>query len=150
MKYYATRTEQAAHGMPERVTVYRFDSKSAREFFLTHGDRYDYLMQERYRPTYAAVTARQARDLAQCDSFGDRYVIDDRAGVVYPYGTPGHDAYTLDYFRSYPATIPTARDVDDLARLDVGLLRQVREAISDSPSLYAPEALERIDATLSR
>lgn len=147
MTYYATRTEPAAYGMPARTDVYRFSNKSTRNWFLEHGERYDYCCNP--RPIMQAITAKQARTLANRDSFGDRYVIDDRAGVVYPYGTPGHDAYTLDYFRSYPATIPTARDVDDLARLDVGLLRQVREAISDSPSLYAPEALERIDATLS-
>jgi hypothetical protein len=97
-----------------------------------------------------AITAKQARTLAAVDGFGDRYVIDDRAGVVYPYGTTGHDAYTLEYFRQYPATIPTARDVDDLARLDKDLLRQVQSAISDSPSRYAPEALERIAAALTR
>lgn len=147
MTYYATRTEPAAYGMPERTDVYRFDSKSARAWFLENGARYDYCCSP--RPIIKAITAKQARDLAARDSFGDRYVIDDRAGIIYPYGTAGHDAYTLDYFRTYPATIPTARDISDLARLDIGLLRQVREAISDSPSLYAPEAIERIDATLA-
>lgn len=148
MKYYATRTEQAAHGMPERVTVYRFDSKSARAFFLKYGERYDYNMHP--RPICEAITAKQARDLAPVDSFGDKYVYEHNTGTVYPYGTKGHDAYTLDYYRQYPATIPTARDVDDLARLDKDLLRQVQSAISDSPSRYAPEALERIAAALAR
>jgi hypothetical protein len=145
--YYAKRTEPAAYGMPERVTVYRFDSKSARDYFTRNGERYDYEMHP--RPICAAITAKQARDLAPRDSFGDRYIYDQRAGVVYPYGTPGHDADTLKYYRRHPATIPPARDVDDLARLDIDLLRTVRDAINNSPSRYAPEACERIDAVLS-
>lgn len=148
MTYYAARTEPAAHGYLERINVYRFSSKSARDWFIKNGERYDYCCNP--RPIMQAITAKQARTLANRDSFGDRYVIDDRAGVIYPYGTAGHDAYTLDYFRKYPATIPTARDVDDLARLDMDLLRQVQNAISDSPSRYAPEALERIAAALTR
>lgn len=147
MTYYATRTEPAAYGMPARTDVYRFSSKSARDWFLEHGAHYDYCCNP--RPIMQAITAKQARDLAAVDGFGDRYVIDERAGVVYPYGTKGHDAYTLDYYRQYPATIPPARDVDDLARLDMDLLRQVQSAISDSPSRYAPEALERIAAALA-
>lgn len=147
MTYYATRTEPAAYGMPERTDVYRFSSKSARAWFLEHGERYDYCCNP--RPVMQAITAKQARDLAARDSFGDRYVIDDRAGVVYPYGTAGHDAYTLDYYRQHPATIPPAQDVEDLARLDMDLLRQVQSAISGSPSRYAPEALERIAAALA-
>ena len=148
MTYYATRTEPAAYGMPARTDVYRFSSKSARAWFIENGERYDYCCNP--RPIMQAITAKQARALAARDSFGDRYIIDDRAGVIYPYGTAGHDAYTLDYFRQYPATIPTARDVDDLARLDMDLLRKVQVAISDSPSRYAPEALERIAAALAR
>lgn len=147
MKYYATRTEPAAHGYPERVTVYRFDSKSARAFFLEYGERYDYQM--RPRPICEAITAKQARDLAPVDSFGDRYVYEHNTGTVYPYGTPGRDAYTLEYYRQHPATIPPAQDVEDLARLDIDLLRTVREAIDSSPSQYAPAARERIDAVLA-
>lgn len=147
MHYYATRTEPAAYGMPERVTVYRFDSKSARAFFLKYGERYDYDM--RPRPICEAITAKQARDLAPRDSFGDRYVYEDNTGTVYPYGTPGRDAYTLDYYRQHPATIPPAQDVDDLARLDMDLLHTVRSTINDSPSQFAPAARERIDAILA-
>ena len=147
MKYYATRTEQAAHGMPERVTVYRFDSKSDRAFFLKYGERYDYDMHP--RPICEAITAKQARALAMVDQFGDKYVYEHNTGTVYPYGTPGHDAYTLDYFTQHPATIPTDRDVADLARLDMELLRTVRSAINDSPSQFAPAARERIDAILA-
>ena len=147
MKYYATRTEQAAYGMPERVTVYRFDSKSARAFFLKYGERYDYDMHP--RPICEAITAKQARDLAPVDSFGDKYVYEHNTGTVYPYGTPGRDAYTLDYYRQHPATIPPAQDVEDLARLDMDLLRTVREAIETSKSQYAPAARERIDAVLN-
>lgn len=147
MKYYATRTEQAAYGMPKRVTVYRFDSKSARAFFLKYGERYDYDMHP--RPICEAITAKQARDLAPRDSFGDKYVYEHGTGTVYPYGTPGRDAYTLDYYRQHPATIPPAQDVEDLARLDMQLLRTVREAIDASGSQYAPAARERIDAILS-
>lgn len=148
MKYYAARTEPAAYGMPERTNVYRFASKTTRAWFIENGERHDYNAHP--RPVCRAITAKQARTLANVDSFGDRYVIDDSAGVVYPYGTPGHDAYTLDYFKQYPATIPTARDVEDLARLDMNLLQTVRDAIEDSPSQFAPEARERIDAVLTR
>ena len=147
MKYYAARTEPAAYGMPECVTVYRFDSKSARAFFLKYGERYDYQMQP--RPICEAITAKQARDLAPRDSFGDRYVYEHNTGTVYPYGTPGRDAYTLDYYRRNPATIPPAQDVSDLARLDIDLLRTVRKAIDASESQYAPAARERIDAILA-
>lgn len=147
MKYYAARTEPAAYGMPERVTVYRFDSKSDRAWFVANGERYDYQMHP--RPVCEAITAKQARDLAPVDSFGDRYIYEHNTGTVYPYGTPGRDAYTLDYYRQHPATIPPAQDVEDLARLDVDLLRTVREAISASPSQYAPAARERIDAILT-
>lgn len=147
MKYYATRTEQAAYGMPERVTVYRFSSKSARAFFLKYGERYDYDMHP--RPICEAITAKQARDLAPRDNFGDRYIYEHNTGTVYPYGTPGRDAYTLDYYRQYPATIPPAQDVEDLARLDMELLRTVRAAIDTSASQYAPAAREHIDAILT-
>jgi hypothetical protein len=146
--FYAARTEQAAYGMPERVTVWSFRTRSARDFFTKNGARYDYEMHP--RPICYPITAKQARDLAPRDSFGDRYIYEDNAGTVYPYGTPGHDAYTLDYYRQHPATIPPARDVDDLARLDMDLLRQVQSAISGSPSQYAPEALERIAVALAR
>lgn len=147
MKYYAARTEPAAYGMPERVTVYRFDSKSDRAFFLKYGERYDYQMNP--RPICEAITAKQAHDLAPVDSFGDCYIYEHNTGTVYPYGTPGRDAYTLDYYRQHPATIPPAQDVEDLARLDIDLLRTVREAISTSQSQYAPAARERIDAILT-
>lgn len=147
MFYYARRTEPAAYGMPERVTVYRFDSKSARNFFLKYGERYDYQMNP--RPICEAITAKQAHDLAPRDSFGDKYIYEHNTGTVYPYGTPGRDAYTLDYYRQHPATIPPAQDVEDLARLDVDLLRTVREAISASPSQYAPAAREHIDTILA-
>lgn len=52
--------------------------------------------------------------------------------------------------RAHPATIPPAQDVDDLARLDMDLLRTVRAAIDASESQYAPAARERIDAVLAR
>lgn len=147
MKYYAARTEPAAHGYPERTNVYRFDSKSTRAFFLKYGERHDYSASP--RPVCYAITAKEARDLAARDMFGDRYILDDRNGVVYPYGTPGHDVYTLDYFTQHPATIPTDRDINDLARLDMQLLQAVREAISASPSQFAPAARERIDTILN-
>ena len=83
------------------------------------------------------------------DNFGDRYIYEYNTGTVYPYGTPGRDAYTLDYYRRNPATIPPAQDVSDLARLDIDLLRTVREAIDTSESQYAPAARERIDAILA-
>ena len=101
------------------------------------------------RPICEAITAKQARDLAPVDSFGDKYVYEHNTGTVYPYGTPGRDAYTLDYYRRHPATIPPAQDVSDLARLDMQLLRTVREAIDASKSQYAPAARERIDAILN-
>lgn len=147
MNYYAARTEQATYGYPERITVYRFNSKSARAWFVANGERYDYQMHP--RPICEAITAKQAHDLAPVDSFGDKYIYEHNTGTVYPYGTPGRDAYTLDYYRQHPATIPPAQDVEDLARLDVDLLRTVREAISSSPSQYAPAARERIDAILT-
>ena len=147
MNYYAARTEPAAYGMPERVTVYRFDSKNDRAFFLKYGERYDYQMHP--RPICEAITAKQAHDLAPRDNFGDKYIYEHNTGTVYPYGTPGRDAYTLDYYKQHPATIPPAQDVEDLARLDMDLLRTVREAISTSPSQYAPAAREHIDAILT-
>lgn len=147
MHYYATRTEPAAYGMPERVTVYRFDSKSARAFFLKYGERYDYEMHP--RPVCEAITAKQARDLAPRDMYGDRYIYDHNTGTVYPYGTPGRDVETLKYYRENPASIPPARDVDDLARLDMQLLQTVRSAIDASESQFAPAARERIDAILA-
>lgn len=93
MHYYATRTEPAAHGYPERVTVYRFDSKRARAFFLKWGERYDYDMHP--RPICRAITAKEARALAQTDDYGDRYAIPDPYGRsinFYPWGSPKHDA----------------------------------------------------------
>lgn len=146
--FYAARKEQAAYGMPERVTVWRFKTRSARDYFTKNGARYDYDMHP--RPICEAITAKQARDLAPVDSFGDKYVYEHNTGTVYPYGTPGRDAYTLDYYRQHPATIPPAQDVDDLARLDMDLLRTVRAAIDASESQYAPAARERIDAVLAR
>lgn len=146
--FYAARKEQAAYGMPERVTVWRFKTRGARDYFTKNGARYDYDMHP--RPICYPITAKEARTLAPVDSFGDKYIYEDNTGTVYPYGTPGHDADTLDYYRRNPASIPPARDVDDLARLDIDLLRTIRANIETSESQFAPAARERIDAILTR
>lgn len=93
MNYYAARTEPAAYGMPEKTNVYYFTSRADRSFFLAHGDRYDY--DAHPRPICRAITAKEARALAQTDDYGDRYAIPDPYGCnrnFYPWGSPKHDA----------------------------------------------------------
>ena len=93
MNYYAARTEPAAYGMPEKTSVYYFDSRSDRSFFLKHGERYDY--DAHPRPICYPITAKEARALAPVDDYGDRYAIPDpysRSMNFYPWGSPKHDA----------------------------------------------------------
>lgn len=95
MKYYAARTEPAAYGMPERTEVYYFDTRAHRDYFLKHGDRYDYSAHP--RPVCYAITAKEARALAQIDDYGDRYARPDPYGTslnFYPWGNPHFDAFS--------------------------------------------------------
>lgn len=96
MRYYAVEISPAAYGMPEVVTnVYHFSSRTSRDFFVEHGDRYDCYMHP--RPICRAITAREARALAHVDDYGDRYARPDPYGTdlnFYPWGSPHHDAMT--------------------------------------------------------
>lgn len=95
MKYYAARTEPAAYGVPESTHVYYFTSRMSRDFFVGHGDRYDY--DAHPRPICRAITAKEARALAQVDDYGDRYARPDPYSTglsFYPWGNPHFDAAT--------------------------------------------------------
>ena len=65
-------------------TVYAFETRQARDWFVNHGPRYYWELVCPYEN--AAISAREARAIAQTDGNGDKFACLYDGGVIYPWG----------------------------------------------------------------
>jgi len=83
---------QRFHGYDgTRDSLYVFDSKSEREFFLKYGERYSYELNIPWE-TFP-VKASEAKAFAQVDDYGDRYACEYWGGVEYVWGQKNYDEF---------------------------------------------------------
>jgi len=92
--YYATHKVHDPYGSD--IQVWAFNTRTARNLFVKHGPRGCWSLIYPYEQ--CAISAKDARAMAQRDNYGDAYAIDgDAGGVVYIWGTRNYDEWRRNH-----------------------------------------------------